>query len=212
MSSYSSSSSARRVKSSAAPTEPTVPRLRSAKSRARTRSSSHAPRAASASGARSSRFQRTPDALRELTATDTERTAGRQPVAILTAMRMRWLAWSAALVAGMAGGIGIAAARQAPAEAPQGIPEAQTIANPRLDPGTRLNTIAPAFTLTDQFGRKVSLSSFRGKVVVLSFNDPQCTTICPLTTTAMLHAKQLLGPAAANVELLGIGANPEKTE
>jgi cytochrome oxidase Cu insertion factor (SCO1/SenC/PrrC family) len=84
--------------------------------------------------------------------------------------------------------------------------------NPQLDPGVRLNTVAPGFTLTDQFGKRVSLSSLRGKVVVLSFNDPECTTICPLTTTAMLHAKQLLGPAAANVELLGIGANPEKTE
>jgi peroxiredoxin len=58
----------------------------------------------------------------------------------------------------------------------------------------------------------VSLSSQRGKVVVLSFNDPECTTICPLTTTALLQAKKLLGPAAAQVELLGVGANPEKTQ
>jgi cytochrome oxidase Cu insertion factor (SCO1/SenC/PrrC family) len=85
-------------------------------------------------------------------------------------------------------------------------------ANPRLDPGSALNSVAPAFTLTDQFGKRVSLSSFRGKVVVLSFNDPECTTICPLTTTALLHAKELLGPAASRVQLLGIGANPEATE
>src|SRR4029079_9704356 len=52
----------------------------------------------------------------------------------------------------------------------------------------------------------------RGKVVVVSFNDPDCTTICPLTTTALLHAKELLGPAASRVELLGIGANPEATD
>jgi protein SCO1/2 len=128
-------------------------------------------------------------------------------------MPIRWLVWSAALVAGIAGGIGIAIARQAPAaSAPQGIPAGQQIPNPRLDPGTPLNTVAPAFALTDQFGRKVALSSFHGKVVVLSFNDPQCTTICPLTTTAMLEAKKLLGPAAANVQLLGVGANPEVTD
>jgi cytochrome oxidase Cu insertion factor (SCO1/SenC/PrrC family) len=84
--------------------------------------------------------------------------------------------------------------------------------NPRLDPGTALNSVAPAFTLTDQFGKRVSLRSFRGKVVVLSFNDPECTTICPLTTTALLHAKELLGPAASRVQLLGIGANPEATQ
>jgi cytochrome oxidase Cu insertion factor (SCO1/SenC/PrrC family) len=83
--------------------------------------------------------------------------------------------------------------------------------NPQLDPGTRLSGAAPGFTLTDQFGKRVSLRSFRGKVVVVSFNDPKCTTICPLTTTALLQAKKLLGPAAGRVELLGIGANPEAT-
>ena len=86
------------------------------------------------------------------------------------------------------------------------------MANPNVDPGTRLSGAAPGFSLTDQFGKRVSLSSMRGKVVVLAFNDPECTTICPLTTTAMLHAKALLGPAASGVELVGIGANPEATE
>lgn len=84
--------------------------------------------------------------------------------------------------------------------------------NPTLDPGTPIHGVAPDFTLTDQLGRAVSLSAFRGKVVILAFNDPQCTTICPLTTTAMVKAKQLLGPAGARVELLGVGANPAATE
>jgi cytochrome oxidase Cu insertion factor (SCO1/SenC/PrrC family) len=84
--------------------------------------------------------------------------------------------------------------------------------NRNLDPGSPLSAVAPGFTLTDQFGKRVSLRSFRGKVVVVSFNDPECTTICPLTTTALLHAKKLLGPAASQVELVGIGANPEATQ
>ena len=84
--------------------------------------------------------------------------------------------------------------------------------NPTLDPGTPILGAAPEFTLTDQFGRAVSLSAFRGKVVILAFNDPQCTTICPLTTTAMVKAKRLLGPAGDQVELLGVGANPAATE
>jgi cytochrome oxidase Cu insertion factor (SCO1/SenC/PrrC family) len=127
-------------------------------------------------------------------------------------MRVRWVVWSVVLVAGIAVGIGIAAARQAPTEALQGIPSTKSIPNPNLDRGVRLNTVAPAFRLTDQFGRKVSLRDFRGKVVVLSFNDPECTTICPLTTTAMVEAKKLLGSAAADVQLLGVGANPEVTQ
>ena len=80
--------------------------------------------------------------------------------------------------------------------------------NPDLDPGEPLSGTAPGFTLTDESGRPVSLSSFRGKVVILAFNDSQCTTVCPLTTTAMLDAKAMLGSAGSHVQLLGIDANP----
>jgi len=125
--------------------------------------------------------------------------------------RLHWTVLGIALAAGMGIGTAIAATR------PSGRPATQAsagpeIRNPDLDPGTRLNAVAPDFTLTDQFGKRVSLSSYRGKVVVLSFNDPECTTICPLTTTALLHAKALLGPTASRVQLLGVGANPEATQ
>ena len=83
--------------------------------------------------------------------------------------------------------------------------------NPELDPGTSLSKPAPGFKLTDQFGRQVSLSSFRGKVVILAFNDSECTTVCPLTTTAMMSAKAMLGAAGNQVQLLGIDANPRAT-
>jgi len=128
----------------------------------------------------------------------------------------RRLHWTV-LVVSLAVGVGIGAViAVASSTTTPSIRAAQTgtpaIANPNLDPGVALDAAAPAFTLTDQFGKRVSLRSLRGKVVVVSFNDPECTTICPLTTTALLRAKKLLGPAASNVELLGIGANPEKTE
>ncbi|MBV8941511.1 MAG: redoxin domain-containing protein [Solirubrobacterales bacterium] len=83
--------------------------------------------------------------------------------------------------------------------------------NPYLDPGTTLSRAAPAFALTDQFGQPVSLRSFRGRVVLLAFTDSECTTICPLTTTAMLDAKAMLGAAGSRVQLLGIDANPKAT-
>jgi protein SCO1/2 len=83
--------------------------------------------------------------------------------------------------------------------------------NPYLDPGTRLVGQAPDFTLTDQFGARVSLRSLRGKVAILAFNDSECTTICPLTTTAMVDATRMLGSAASRVQLLGIDANPTAT-
>jgi cytochrome oxidase Cu insertion factor (SCO1/SenC/PrrC family) len=86
-------------------------------------------------------------------------------------------------------------------------------ANPDLDPGTPLHgTPAPDFTLTNQFGQQMSLSDFRGKVVILAFTDSQCTTVCPLTTESMLAAKQLLGKAGSQVQLLGVDANPAATK
>ncbi len=83
--------------------------------------------------------------------------------------------------------------------------------NPVLDPGTKLSGPAPDFALTDQFGRATSLRAFRGKVVILAFNDSECTTVCPLTTTSMLDAKAMLGTAGSDVQLLGIDANPKAT-
>jgi len=72
---------------------------------------------------------------------------------------------------------------------------------------------APGFTLRDQRGRLTSLAEFRGKVVVLTFIDPECTQLCPLTTQSMVEAVKLLGPGAASeVQLLGVDANPDKTK
>ena len=84
--------------------------------------------------------------------------------------------------------------------------------NPNLDLGSSLGSQpAPDITLMNQFGQPMSLSQFRGKVVMLSFEDSECTTVCPLTTTSMLEAKQLLGAAGNQVQLLGVDANPTAT-
>ena len=84
--------------------------------------------------------------------------------------------------------------------------------NPNLDLGTPLGgKAAPDFTLTNQFGQTMSLSKFRGRVVLLGFEDSECTTVCPLTTESMVLAKELLGSAGTNVQLLGIDANPDAT-
>jgi cytochrome oxidase Cu insertion factor (SCO1/SenC/PrrC family) len=123
--------------------------------------------------------------------------------------RLQWLVLGIALVAGIGIGVAVAVVHSSGAPAEPQV-AAASIPNPHLDPGAPLSAVAPDFTLTDQFGKRVSLRSLRGKVVVVSFNDPECTTICPLTTTALLRAKELLGPAAGRVELIGIGANPRR--
>jgi cytochrome oxidase Cu insertion factor (SCO1/SenC/PrrC family) len=85
-------------------------------------------------------------------------------------------------------------------------------ANPNLDLGTSLdNQAAPDIKLVNQFGQPMSLSQFRGRVVILAFDDSMCTTVCPLTTESMVLAKELLGKAGENVQLLGVDANPQAT-
>jgi cytochrome oxidase Cu insertion factor (SCO1/SenC/PrrC family)/thiol-disulfide isomerase/thioredoxin len=93
----------------------------------------------------------------------------------------------------------------------QAAPASGLSTNPVLDPGTSFDRPARNFTLVNQFGQSVSLRSFRGKVVILGFNDSECTTMCPLTTTAMLDAKAMLGSAGSHVQLVGIDANPKAT-
>jgi cytochrome oxidase Cu insertion factor (SCO1/SenC/PrrC family)/thiol-disulfide isomerase/thioredoxin len=99
------------------------------------------------------------------------------------------------------------------AVASRSIPSASAglAANPNLDPGTSLYQPAADFTLTDQFGHRVSLHSYRGKVVLLAFTDSRCTTVCPLTTAAMVDAKRLLGAEGSRVQLIGVNANPLAT-
>jgi hypothetical protein len=48
-------------------------------------------------------------------------------------------------------------------------------------------------------------------VIILAFTDSECTTVCPLTTESMLAAKQLLGKAGTQVQLIGVDANPDAT-
>jgi cytochrome oxidase Cu insertion factor (SCO1/SenC/PrrC family) len=102
--------------------------------------------------------------------------------------------------------------------APAGTPNASNAANaaaeanPNLDLGTSLGD-QPAVNihLENQFGQPMSLSQFRGKVSLLAFVDSECTTVCPMTTESMVLAKEMLGKAGQNVQLLGVDANPQAT-
>jgi len=133
------------------------------------------------------------------------------------------VALSAVSLLGVLGGLsGLAGCGTgAPSGGPSGAPSASAqpmasnsaaMDNPDLDLGSSLgDRPAPGFRLQNQFGQPMSLSQFRGKVVMLGFEDSECTTVCPLTTESMLLAKQLLGAAGDQVQLLGIDANPDAT-
>lgn len=67
---------------------------------------------------------------------------------------------------------------------------------------------APGFTLTDQLGRRVSLSAFRGKAVLLAFMDSRCTEVCPVLAQEFLLAQRDLGAASSRVAFVGVNVDP----
>jgi cytochrome oxidase Cu insertion factor (SCO1/SenC/PrrC family) len=71
-----------------------------------------------------------------------------------------------------------------------------------------MNSRAPGFTLTDQNGKQVSLASLRGKVVLLTFLDPVCTSDCPQIAQEFRGVDQVLGARSRDVELVAVVANP----
>ncbi len=75
----------------------------------------------------------------------------------------------------------------------------------------QLDSPAPNFTLTSQYGRQVSFASLRGKVVLLAFLDPVCTTDCPVIAAEMRVVDTLLGSKASDTELVAVVANPTYT-
>jgi cytochrome oxidase Cu insertion factor (SCO1/SenC/PrrC family) len=107
------------------------------------------------------------------------------------------------------GAIGVIILGAAPMAAAQASPVADTILAQAIDgSSTPLNSPAPAFSLTDQHGQNVTLASLRGKVVLLTFLDPVCTSTCPLIAQEFKQAGQLLAADSGRVELVAIVANP----
>ena len=70
---------------------------------------------------------------------------------------------------------------------------------------------APDFALTDQHARPTSIAAYRGKAVVLSFNDDVCRDLCTLLAQDVAAADADLGAAAKNVVFLSVNVNPLHT-
>jgi cytochrome oxidase Cu insertion factor (SCO1/SenC/PrrC family) len=96
-------------------------------------------------------------------------------------------------------------------------PMASAAANHSADPilalaieggSTSLDLPAPGFSLTNQDGRAVTLASLHGKVVLMTFLDPVCTTDCPIIAQEFKQTAELLGAKDKDVDLVAIVANP----
>ena len=112
-----------------------------------------------------------------------------------------------------AGAFGLIILGAAPMAVAQASPVADTILAQSIDgPSTTVDSPAPAFSLTDQDGRTVTLASLRGKVVLLTFLDDTCSVDCPLIAQEFRQAGQLLSADTRRVELVAINYNPLDTQ
>ena len=66
------------------------------------------------------------------------------------------------------------------------------------------------FTLTAAGDRRVSLSQFRGKLVVLYFGYTFCPDVCPTTLAELGRGLQKMGGRAADVQVIMITVDPER--
>jgi cytochrome oxidase Cu insertion factor (SCO1/SenC/PrrC family) len=111
------------------------------------------------------------------------------------------------------GAIGVIILGAAPMAVAQASPVADTILAESINgPSSPVDFPAPAFSLTDQDGRAVTLASLRGKVVLLTFLDDTCSVDCPLIAQEFRQAGQLLSADTGRVELVAINYNPIDTQ
>jgi protein SCO1/2 len=66
------------------------------------------------------------------------------------------------------------------------------------------------FELTDQTGKPVRLSDFRGRPLLLAFGYTQCPDICPLTLADFKAVKRELGTDAERATFVLVSLDPER--
>lgn len=69
---------------------------------------------------------------------------------------------------------------------------------------------APDFVLEGSDGNPLTLSHYRGKVVLLSFGYSSCQAVCPVTLAVLSQAHHALGAQASQVQIIYITVDPER--
>lgn len=69
---------------------------------------------------------------------------------------------------------------------------------------------APEFSLQGSNGRELTISQFKGKVVLMAFGYSSCTAVCPISLATYAMARRQMGAAAADVQVVYITVDPER--
>ena len=68
--------------------------------------------------------------------------------------------------------------------------------------------LAPPIRLTNNLGQPVTLSQYRGKVVLVTFLYVHCPDVCPLIAGNLHTTLEQLGPRASQVQLIAVSVDP----
>ena len=71
---------------------------------------------------------------------------------------------------------------------------------------------APEFSLRGSDGAELTLSRYRGKVVLMSFGYTHCAAVCPVTLATLAEARKGLGNAADAVQVIFVTVDPERDD
>jgi len=69
---------------------------------------------------------------------------------------------------------------------------------------------APDFSVRGSDGAALTLSHYRGKVVVLGFGYTSCPNVCPATLAVLAMAHRKLGALASQVQVIYLTVDPER--
>ena len=71
---------------------------------------------------------------------------------------------------------------------------------------------APDFSVRGSDGKALSLSRYRGKVVLLAFGYTSCPNVCPATLAVLAQAQRNLGPLRSQVQVIYLTVDPERDD
>lgn len=69
---------------------------------------------------------------------------------------------------------------------------------------------APELSLDASSGGKLSLASYRGKLVLLGFGFTSCPEVCPTTLATLAQARKRLGEQGELVQVVYVTVDPER--
>src|SRR5271167_2152611 len=70
-------------------------------------------------------------------------------------------------------------------------------------------TLAPPLALRNYLGQPVNIDSYRGKAVLVTFLYTSCPDICPLITSQLRVAQNLMGhKTSSKVQIIAVSVDP----